>query len=192
MSFILDAIKGFGEWIWNGLVAIGNAIWNALVTFFQVVFVNPIVGIFNFIMNKIREKLKGIIFIVITIPSMIREIRVLMKSPSIKGILKFIAKPIVGYVVSEITYAVISPFLFPTYVTPPQIPYVTPFPQAPAPPPALVDYIRINDYISMELTDTYKLSDYVRIEDAIKLELVTTTSISDGISISDLLSIMFE
>jgi hypothetical protein len=109
-----------------------------------------------------------------------------------KGFLKFVEKPFIGYAVSEITYALISPYLKPVVVTPPTIPTITPFPFAPAPPPKLVDYVRINDYISMELTDTYKISDYVRIEDAITLELVMTTSLSDGISISDLLSITLE
>ena len=189
MSFILDAIKGFGEWIWNGLCAIGNAIWNALTWFFQTVFVNPIIGLFNWIMNKIREKLKGIIFIVITIPSMIREIRALMKSPSVKGVVKIIAKPFFGYVVSELAYAVISSFLFPTQVTPPTISTVTPFPTAPAPPPSLTDYVRVNDYLTIELTDVTSLSDRISLEEVIALETYGAYSISDSVSVNDWLTI---
>jgi len=189
MSFILDAIKGFGEWIWNGLCAIGNAIWNALTWFFQTVFVNPIVGLFNWIMNRIREKLKGIIFIVITIPSMIREIRALMKSPSIKGVVKLIAKPFLGYVVSELAYAVLSPFLFPVQATPPVIPSATPFVTAPAPPPSLTDYVRVNDYLTIELTDVTSLSDRILLDEVITLETYETYSMSDRLSVTDWLTL---
>jgi hypothetical protein len=189
MSFILDAIKGFGEWIWNGLCAIGNAIVSALTNLFQTIFINPFIGIFNAILNKIREKIKGVIFIVVTVPWMIREARALMKSPSIKGFVKFAVKPLIGYAVSEITYALISPYLRPVTITPPTIPTITPFPSAPAPPPALTDYVRINDYLSLELTGATVLSDYVRIQDTLTLWLITPTGLADSISINDLLSV---
>jgi hypothetical protein len=189
MSFISDALEVLGEWILDGLCAIGNAIWSALTWLFQTVFVDPVVGLFNWIMNKIREKLKGIIFIVITIPSMIREIRSLMKSPSIKGVVKIIAKPFFGYVVSELAYAVISPFLFPTQITPPTIPSATPFPSAPAPPPSLTDYVRVNDYLTIELTDVTSLSDRISLEEVITLETYGTYSMSDSASVTDWLTL---
>jgi hypothetical protein len=140
-------------------------------------------------MNKIREKLKGIIFIVITIPSMIREIRALMKSPSIKGVVKLIAKPFFGYIISELAYAVISPFLLPTQVTPPVIPSVTPFPSAPAPLPSMTDYVRVNDYLAIELTDVTLLSDRISLNEAITLETYKAYSMSDSISVTDWLTV---
>ena len=189
MSFILDAIRGFGEWVWNGLCAIGNAIVSALTNIFQTIFVNPFIGLFNAILNKIREKIKGIIFIVTTVPWMIREGRALMKKPSIEGFVKLAIKPFVGYAVSEITYALISSYLKPVTITPPQIAYVQPFPTAPAPQPSMTDYIRINDYLAIELTDVTSLSDRISLEEVISLETYETYSMSDSVSIEDWLTI---
>jgi hypothetical protein len=192
MSFILDAIKGFGEWIWNGLVAIGNAITSALTWLFQTIFVNPIVGLFNAILNKIREKIKGIIFIVTTVPWTIREARALMEKPSLKGFVKLAMKPLLGYAVSEITYALISPYLKPVTITPPMIPSIAPFPSAPTPPFSATDYVRINDYLSTELTDIVGLSDRISVDEEVSIETYETYSMSDSVSIEEWLTLTLQ
>jgi hypothetical protein len=186
VSFILDALKTLGKWIWDGLVAIGNAILNALTWFFKTVFVDPITALFNFILNKIREKLKGIIFIVITIPSMIKEIREIMHKPSLKGVAKLFIKPLIGYAISELAYAVISPFLFPVSVQAPTIPTLSPLPPAPTPPPVYVDTLRIDEIIKFETYPRVKLSDTITISEFFRLELYKRLVISDTIPLSDL------
>jgi hypothetical protein len=177
-----------GEWIWNGLCAIGNAIVNALKTMFQTIFVNPFTALFNAILNKIREKIKGIIFIVITVPWMIREIRSLMKKPSVRGFLKLAVKPFIGYFASELIYAFISSFMKPVFVTPYQVPYVQPFPQAPPPPLEMVDYAIIDDYLTTELTDVVGILDRISIDEEISIETYETYAMSDSVSINEWLT----
>jgi hypothetical protein len=187
VSFILDALKTLGKWIWDGLVAIGNAIFRALTWFFKTVFVDPITALFNFILNKIREKLKGIIFIVITIPSMIREIRELMHKPSLKGVAKLFIKPLIGFAVSELAYAVISPFLFPVSISPPTIPTFSPLPPAPTPPPVYVDTLRIDEITKFETYPRVKLSDTITLSEFFRIELYKRLVVSDATTLSDLI-----
>jgi len=186
VSFILDALKTLGKWIWDGLVAIGNAIFSALTWFFKTVFVDPITSLFNWILNRIREKLKGIIFIVITVPSMIREIRELMHKPSWKGIAKLFIKPFIGYAVSELAYAMISPFLFPVSIQPPTIPTLSPLPPAPTPPPVYVDTLRIDEITKFETYPRVKLYDTITLSEFFRLELYKRLVVSDAIPLSDL------
>jgi len=185
MSFILDALKGFAEWIWNGLCAIGNAIIGAITWFFQTVFINPLLGLFNIILNRIREKLKGMIFIIVTVPWTIKEIRQLVEKPTAKGFLKLVFKPLIGYAVSEIGSAVISSFMFPVTVRPPTIPTLSPFPPAPPPPPIYLDDITITDELLVAETKTTSLSDSITISDELLIAYSTITQLSDSVSISD-------
>jgi len=187
VSFILDALKTLGKWIWDGLVAIGNAIFSALTWFFKTVFVDPITALFNWILNRIREKLKGIIFIVITIPSMIREIRELMHKPSLKGVAKLFIKPLIGFAVSELAYAMISPFLFPVSIQPSTIPTFSPLPPAPTPPPVYVDTIRVDEVFKFETYPRVKLYDTITLSEFFRLELYKRLVISDAIPLSDLI-----
>jgi hypothetical protein len=192
MSFILDALKSFGEWIWNGLCAIGNAIIRAITWFFQTVFINPIVGLFNLILNRIREKLKGIIFIIVTVPWTIREIRQLVEKPTAKGFLKLLFKPLIGYAVSEIGSAIISSFMFPVTVRPPTIPTLSPFPPAPPPPPIYLDDIIITDKLSIAYFPTTQLSDSIAISDELSVAETKTVSLSNSIPIEDSLSAEYQ
>jgi len=192
MAFIIDALRGFGEWLLSGLSWLANQIASAISSFFYNFFVLPIISFVNFVINKLREKIRGIIFIVITVPLMIREVKQLVKSPSLEGVLKLAIKPLFGYIASQVLGAVIELFLKPITITPPPppaIPQIQPY----APPVAeYVDTARIEDSIELSLREMPMLVDSVGVEDSLTLELAKPLVIADSVEPTDVLLIWVE
>jgi len=192
MAFVVEALRGFGEWLLSGLSWLANQIASAISSFFYNFFVLPIINFVNFVIDRLRQKIRGIIFIVITVPLMIREAKKLIEKPSFGGVLKLAMKPLFGYLASQVLGAVIESFLKPIVIAPPPppvIPQIQPY----APPRAEhVDTARIEDSIELSLREMPTLTDSVGVEDSLTLELARPLALADSVEPTDILLIWVE
>jgi len=192
VSIILDAIKGFADWFIGSVMWLANQIWSSIVQFFQSVFVNPVVNFVNFIINRIREKLKGIIFIVITFPLLIKEVRGFVEDPSPSKLFKIILKPIAGWIASEVLAAIIYPHFKPISILPPVIPPVPPIQPYVEPVILATSDIRVEDELSLTLEEEPYLFDIISVHDSLTFSTDLLLSMQDYIVVEDELSLTLE
>jgi len=192
VSIILDAIKGFVDWFVGSMMWLANQIWSSIMQFFQSVFVNPVINFVNFIINRIREKLKGVIFIVITFPLLIKEVRGFVESPSADRLFKIILKPIVGWIASEVLSAIIYQHFKPISILPPVIPSVPPVQPYAEPVILATSDIRVEDELSLSLVEEPYLLDVISVHDSLTFSTDLLLSMQDYVVVEDELSLTLE
>ncbi|MBS7613613.1 hypothetical protein KEJ48_05155 [Candidatus Bathyarchaeota archaeon] len=189
---LMNAIMDFTRWFWDNLVTLFNSLFSALINFIYTWIVNPIIGLFQTALNRLRDKMRGILYITITMPLLIKEAKSLHEAESLydmfrKGLF-FIFKPVIGYFTTEILYAVISGYLQPVYIPP-----VTP-PTPPSLPKIgeininVTDYVSVTDSTSITLTTYPSIFDTVAINDIVTVELIIgerVIEVADEVSIND-------
>ena len=186
---IVQALKDFFQWAWTQIQSIFNAVVQAIMNFVYSWIVNPILGFFQMILNRIVAKLKGVIYITIVTPLMIREAKSFIEAPSMRKLGFLIAKPFIGYLASELIYGFLFPQVHPVTITP-RLPPTTPtLPPLGEVSSLMNDLVSVSDVVSTELLGPLEIapSDIVSVSDSVVTELLAPyeTSIYDTVSVSD-------
>lgn len=186
---IVQALKDFFQWAWTQIQNIFNAVVQAIMNFVYSWIVNPILGFFQMILNRIVAKLKGVIYITIVTPLMIREAKSFIEAPSMRKLGFLIAKPFIGYLASELIYGFLFPQVHPVTITP-RLPPTTPtLPPLGEVSSLMNDLVSVSDVVSTELIEHLETapSDTVSVSDSVVTELLAPyeTSIYDTVNVSD-------
>lgn len=186
---IFDAIKSLLEQVWNFLAGIVNSIWNAIVAFITNVIVNPLKALIQSALNRLYNKLEGVIFIVVTVPLMVAEAKNIMEKPSLKGILFFALKPILGMVTSKVIGSILKPMLRPVTIAPSTPSTTTLIP----PPPEITipayDSVTVEDMLTFDIYTMPSYTEIIGIEDYATLETIPPLSGLETITIEDQLTL---
>jgi hypothetical protein len=186
---ILDAISSAIALLWEQLGAMLNGAYQTIVNVVYNIVINPLKALVADALNRIYDKLEGVIFIAVTIPAMIMEAKSLMHNPSMKGLLLFMFKPIIGAVGAKLISDIIKPSLRPITIEP-SIPSTVTL----IPPPKEVgipfyDVISVDDELTLEVQPPLTFTETIRVEDYLTLEALPPMSFSDSISIEDYLTL---
>jgi len=186
-SSIADAVRGFFEWLWDNIINAINSLINFIWNFIYEHVINPIRGFLESAFNKFLEKLEGIIYITITVPLMVKEVKQLAEKPTFRGFIMLTIKPFITYALSKILAGTVRPYLKPISlppVTPPSPPTIPKFYQIER---YMSDYIVITDEVTTEITPILlvEIIDSLDIADEVTITTGLTASTEDVLSISD-------
>ena len=186
---IVQGIKDFFDWAWKQIQGIFNTVVQAIMNFVYSWIVNPILGFFQMVLNRIVAKLKGVIYITIVTPLMIREAKSFIEAPSMRKLGFLIAKPFIGYLASELIYGFLFPQVHPVTITPRLPPSTPTLPSLGEVSSLMNELVSVSDVVSTELLGPLETapSDIVSVSDSVVTELLAPyeTSIYDMISVSD-------
>lgn len=192
VSPITSAIQGLFNWIWTSFANALNSAFQSIINFIWNNIVNPIKMMIQVILNRIYERFEGLLFIVLTVPPMIYEIRKFVDTPKLESIPLILLKPFLGYLGAKMISTVTSPYLRPVTIP------ISPPPEAPKLPlPTEItvdvyDMIPLGDEVSIglagitEVEDTLPLSDEVEVEllGFPEWEVTDTLPLSDSVEVS--------
>jgi hypothetical protein len=186
---IIDGVSMIIAWIFEQIGNLLNGAYQAIVNLVYTVIINPIKALLANALNRIYEKLEGVIFIAITVPAMIMEAKNLMHNPSGKGFLLFMLKPIIGAISASLISGMIKPTLTPITIepsTPPTV-YLIPPPKELSVTP--YETVTVEDYLTLEVQPPMSFRDILRIEDYLTLEALPPMSFLDQIITQDTLTL---
>jgi len=178
ISVIIESLGGMVNGIMQGIV---NAIYTIII--------NPIKFLAVQMLNRLYERLEGVIFIAITVPAMILEIKSLMHKPSPKGFLLLALKPILGAIGAKLVAGLIKPALKPITFEP-----SIPPPIQLVPPPREVqiipyDMIDVDDELTIEVSPPFAFRDTINVEDYVTLQALPPMSFLDFVGTEDYISL---
>ena len=195
-----NAIIGFISWLWSAIANAINTVVQAIVNFFYDYFIKPIYNFFQTLLNRIISKLDGILFILFTLPPLIKTGKeAIEEGVNLKKIGKMFLMPITGYLTSQLVSEFIKSMITaPITIKPPQPPAIPTLPiQLPSLntiPISPSDRMNVSDSISVELIEKYlyaRASDYINFTDMISIQTLANPQIItvDRIPISDTASV---
>jgi hypothetical protein len=194
VSWIVTKVQEFFGWVWENIRNAVNGFVGNLMNWVQTTFINPVTATINNIFNKFVEKLKGVLFIVIVTPLMIKEIKGLVEVERLRDVIpkgiKIALKPLLGYLGIEMLWAFISQYAKPITITPPSI---IPSPQIPPLKTVLIspiDTVEIVDSVKAEtvIGPYVGLSDVVDVVDSVEVTvraMLVCISLSDTVEVLD-------
>jgi hypothetical protein len=157
---------------------------NSVIKSMTDLFIKPIYDLYNTIMVRLRNKLKGLLYIMITTPLMIRATRRFAEEPSIRGLLKTLTIPLMSMVATEILYDVTFGFMpAPKFASPPSA-------RVEIPAPSMYNYdisdvMQVSDSIDFEIIPPTTVEDSFAPGDDVTIEIVSSITTSDSFSPSD-------
>jgi len=191
VTAIVNGIQSLMEWLWNNIINSINSLINFIWNFIYENIINPIRSFLETALNKFLSKLEGIIYITLTVPLMVKEVKDFVEEPSLKKGLFILAKPFLTYLGAKILAGTIRPYLQPVSIPP----------TAPPSPPSIPKFYEIKryylDYIT--LSDEFKyvmgsrlsplLADVISINDVASIYMGWGVKPSETINISDLINV---
>ncbi|MEM1542898.1 MAG: hypothetical protein QXV82_09745 [Ignisphaera sp.] len=206
---IITAIGGAISFLFEVIGSLLNSAYQSLVNFIYLFIINPLKALVQDILNRLYSKLEGVIFIAITVPAMIIQGKMLMEKPSLKGVLLFMLKPLIGAAVAKVVAEIIKPALRPVtiepsvppsviMVPPPKEVGITPYDSIMVddslileiqPPMSFLDTARVEDVLTLEALPPMSFLDFVGIEDMLNIEVIPPLALSDSVTVEDILDI---
>lgn len=206
---ISDTVGGVTEFMFNMLGNMFNSFFQSTVNFIYMFVINPLKTLVQSALNRFYEKLEGVIFISIVVPSMISETKSLMHKPSLSTALLLLLKPVIAGLGARLIANTVKPMLRPVTIEPSIPPTVVVIP-----PPSEVsikhyDTASVYDMLTsvieppMGFTETYNIGDVLTVEavppltflefiitnDVLSVEIIPPFSLSDTATIYDLLTV---
>jgi hypothetical protein len=119
---LLQGFSGFTAWaldimetawrrFYDLIKDFGNALWINSLNILKTLVINPLWGLFETLLNKVREKLLGAIMIVTVTPIVIRGVKQVAQGKIRSGLNTIIFGPIAGGIASFILYGIVSGFV---------------------------------------------------------------------------------
>jgi phage-related protein len=119
---LLQGFSGFTAWAldimetaWRRFYDLirdfGNALWANSLNILKTLVINPLWGLFETLLNRVRERLLGAIMIVTVTPIVIRGVKQVAQGKIRSGLNTIIFGPIAGGVASFILYGIISGYI---------------------------------------------------------------------------------
>ncbi|MEM3414941.1 MAG: hypothetical protein QXS21_05440 [Thermoproteota archaeon] len=189
-----NAIQNAITWVWNTIVDFMNNLINVIWGFVNDWIVKPIYGFFQTVLNRVLEKLKGIVFILITFPIMIKEAKEIPEVEDLgelgRKLLFFGLKPIFGWITSEVVYALIRGYISPpthVIVTPPTLPRPPTLPEFNEKYANVLDGVFIQDALDLVLYEKPLVYDVVNVNDYVEIGGVFSSllNFSDNVGVND-------
>jgi len=187
-SFIQWLVSGL-SWIagqvWNFLSSIANSFVQSILGFINQIVIAPVTGFVNTLIQAIQKKLFGIVYIAITVPLMIQEIKKLVHKPSFKELGLLFVKPILTYLAVTVLFSFlqgVAPVGTIPSLPPPSVPPITPVPGAPPAAPPSVPGAPAPTYRA--LTDSLALSDTAGVWLSASPVSMDILSLSDSIALT--------
>jgi len=121
-NMLLQGFSGFTAWaldimetawrrFYDLIKDFGNALWINSLNILKTLVINPLWGLFETLLNKVREKLLGAIMIVTVTPIVIRGVKQVAQGKIRSGLNTIIFGPIAGGIASFILYGIVSGFV---------------------------------------------------------------------------------
>jgi hypothetical protein len=187
-NMLAEAFKQFIGWLYNNAIKpimdfLSGAV-NSAMKYFTDIFLVPIYNFYNTIVNRLKNKLEGVLFIMINTPITIRYAKRLADKPSLGGVLGIIPVTIMNYLISKMLYAMMFPQMpSPSYATPPSS-------RIEFPAPYQINYESVDvfapsDNVSDWITPPSEVVDSFSGDDYVDTTLVMPTETSDTFQPSD-------
>jgi len=160
IQWLVSGLSWIASQVWNFLSSIANSFVQSILGFINQIIIAPATGLVNALIQVIQKKVFRIVYIAVTVPVMIEEIKSLAHNPSLKGIALLFFKPILTYVALTILFSFLqglAPVGAVPSLSPPSVPPITPVPGAPPTTPPSVPGAPAPTYRA--LTDSLALSD---------------------------------
>jgi len=206
---IWNAVKGFFEFLYSSLGYAVNAVFQTVINVLYTLVINPIKLFAQEALNRLYNKLEGVIFIAIATPLTIHQARKFIEKPSLRGAFMLALKPMIALIASKVVASLVKPMLKPVTIAPSIPPEVQPMPPlkeitishydsvyvydhltTTAPPPLLLaDQVAVDDVISIEAVPPLSFVDYVYVTDELEFHEALLLSTTDSISVEDLLTL---
>ena len=121
-SMLLQGFSGFISWaldimetawrrFYNLVRDFGNALWTNSLNILKTLVINPLWGLFETLLNKVREKLLGSIMIVTITPIVMRGVKQVAGGKIRSGLNTIIFGPLAGGIASFILYGIVSGYV---------------------------------------------------------------------------------
>jgi len=121
-SMLLQGFSGFASWaldimetawrrFYNLVKDFGNALWTNSLNILKTLVINPLWGLFETLLNKVREKLLGAIMIVTVTPIVMRGVKQVAEGKIRSGLNTIIFGPLAGGIASFILYGIVSGYV---------------------------------------------------------------------------------
>jgi len=184
IQWLVSGLSWIASQVWNFLSSIANSFVQSILGFINQIVIAPVTGFVNSLIQAIQKKLFGIVYIAITVPLMIQEIKKLVHKPSFKELGLLFIKPILTYLAVTVLFSFlqgIAPVGAVPSLPPPSVPPITPVPGAPpsAPPsvpgapaptaPVLTDTLALSDTAGVWLSASPVSMDILSLGDSISL-----------------------
>jgi hypothetical protein len=203
---LVDGVRNAMSWLFEQIGVLLNSAYQAIVNAVYNFVINPLKALVADALNRIYNKLEGVIFIAVTVPMMVSEAKDLIHNPSLKGLVMFAFKPIIGYITANLVGAIFKPMLAPVtiepsipptveLIPPPHELSITPYDAIfvedaitleSVPPMAFTELVRTEDYITLETVPPLDFRDYIWITDIETMEIFPPLALSDSIAITDI------
>jgi len=184
IQWLVSGLSWIASQVWNFLSSIANSFVQSILGFINQIVIAPVTGFVNSLIQAIQKKLFGIVYIAITVPLMIQEIKKLVHKPSFKELGLLFIKPILTYLAVTVLFSFlqgIAPVGAVPSLPPPSVPPITPVPGAPpsAPPsvpgapaptaPVLTDTLALSDTAGVWLSASPVSMDILSLGDSVAL-----------------------
>jgi len=121
-SMLLQGFSGFASWaldimetawrrFYNLVKDFGNALWTNSLNILKTLVINPLWGLFETLLNKVREKLLGAIMIVTVTPIVMRGVKQVAEGKIRSGLNTIIFGPLAGGIASFMLYGIVSGYV---------------------------------------------------------------------------------
>jgi len=121
-NMLLQGFSGFATWaldimetawrrFYNLIRDFGNALWINSLNILRTLVINPLWGLFETLLNKVREKLLGSIMIVTITPIVMRGVKQVAEGKIRSGLNTVIFGPLAGGIASFILYGIVSGYV---------------------------------------------------------------------------------
>ena len=110
-SWALDIMETAWRRFYNLVKDFGNALWTNSLNILKTLVINPLWGLFETLLNKVREKLLGAIMIVTVTPIVMRGVKQVAEGKIRSGLNTIIFGPLAGGIASFILYGIVSGYV---------------------------------------------------------------------------------
>jgi len=119
---LLQGFSGFTTWaldimetawrrFYDLIKDFGNTLWTNSINILKTLVINPLWGLFETLLNKVREKLLGAIMIVTVTPVVMKGVKQVAQGKIRSGLNTIIFGPIAGGIASFILYGIVSGYV---------------------------------------------------------------------------------